>query len=77
MHKMMFGQNTLLLEQPLLILLFVSRVLGKKNPVQRINFEFLKTFRFVVIKLKGLLENDFHQCFPGVAGTVEYVYGAK
>jgi hypothetical protein len=23
------------------------------------------------------LENDFHQCFPGMAGTVKYVYGAK
>jgi hypothetical protein len=48
-----------------------------KNPVERINFEFLTTFRFVMTKLKGLLENDFHQYIPGMAGTVEYMYGVK
>lgn len=58
------------------ILLFVSHV-QERNPVERINFEFLKTFRFVMIKLKGHLENAFHQCFPGMAGTVEYIYGVK
>ena len=73
---MTFGQNILLLEQPTIISLFVSHVL-ERNPVERINFEFFKTFRYVMIKLKGLLENDFLQCFPGVAGTVEYMYGVS
>jgi hypothetical protein len=58
------------------ILMFVFHVLGK-NTVEGINFELLKTFRFVMIKLKGLLENDFHQCFPGMAGRVDYMYGVK
>jgi hypothetical protein len=47
----------------------------ERNSVERNNFEFLKTFRFVMIEQKGLLENDFHHCFPGMAGTVEYMYG--